>query len=390
MKAIKRSVDCVFRSVTKWAAVPLVLALLVGLLTSWATPAHANFWVVQIVDHAEYAGLYNSLALDTNGHPHISYHGSSTEGLKYAYHDGDTWNLERVDEQLWPFVGQHTSLALDGDDYPHISYFDGLQHILKYAHMDASGWYSETVDASGWAGSYTSLALNGDDYPHISYSAWLLGDLKYAYQDTTGWHVETVDSDGQVGAHTSLALDGAGYPHISYYDADNQALKYAHMDATTTGWLTATVDVGLGEYWQGYTHYISMALDDAGYPHIGYMDVAAGDLKHAYMDASGWHTPTVDSELSSDGGGISLALDGDAYAHFSYYVGGPDFDIKYAFQDAAGWHLGWVRQGYAYTSLALDGDGLPHISYYDGSYFDLRYARYVVADHIFYLPSILH
>jgi hypothetical protein len=351
-------------------------------------------WHLQTVDYRGYAGEYNSLAVDTNGHPHISYHDGFTDGLKYAYYDGHAWNFELVDEDDqvgWPQIGDYTSLGLDGDDHPHVSYYDGVRQALKYAHKDAAGWHSEIVDDTGWIGWYTSLALDPDDYPHISYYAWGDKDLRYAYQDTGGWHIETVDSAGQVGAHTSLTLDGMGYPHISYYDADNQALKYAYLDAT--GWHITTVAVGIGSYWTWQSRTcngtcISLKLDDVDYPHISYMDTGTGALQYAYLGASGWQTMTVDSEVGSYGGGISLALDEDGYAHIGYYSGDPDFNIKYAFQDVAGWHTGVVSRGYAYSSLALDGDGLPHISYYDGFDRDLRYAYYFVANDACYLPIV--
>ncbi|MGH3132798.1 MAG: hypothetical protein ACRDNY_03485, partial [Gaiellaceae bacterium] len=122
-----------------------------------------------------------------------------------------------------------TSLALDGDGHPHISYQDFTTGALKYARFDGTSWQLETVD-TGFVGFWNSLALDGDGHPHISYhdlSDFTTGDLRYARFDGTSWQLETVDGDGDVGRFTSLALDDAGNPHISYYDDTNDALKHA-------------------------------------------------------------------------------------------------------------------------------------------------------------------
>ena len=122
----------------------------------------------------------------------------------------------------------------------------------------------------------------------------------------------------------------------------------------------------------------SLALDGNGYAHISYFDDVNGDLKYAHQDAAGWHLETVDSE-GYVGLHTSLALDGGGYAHISYYDYS-NYDLKYARQDAAGWHTEtvdtWPGEYGGSTSLALDGGGYAHISYYDASpNYNLKYAH---------------
>ena len=58
-------------------------------------------------------GLFSSLALESDGNPHISdYDGGSNGDLKYARWTGTAWEIEIVDS-VWD-VGRYTSLALDG------------------------------------------------------------------------------------------------------------------------------------------------------------------------------------------------------------------------------------------------------------------------------------
>ena len=90
------------------------------------------------------------------------------------------WSIETVDSD--GFVGRHASLALDTNGYPHISYYYGSNGNLKYAKWtDGSEWSLETIDSDGAVGMYTSIALDTNDYPHISYYNNTNNDLKYAY-----------------------------------------------------------------------------------------------------------------------------------------------------------------------------------------------------------------
>lgn len=53
----------------------------------------------------------------------------------------------------------YNSLALDSNDCPHISYCDATSGDLKYARWTGSGWEIEVVDSEGDVGKYTSIAV---------------------------------------------------------------------------------------------------------------------------------------------------------------------------------------------------------------------------------------
>ena len=139
------------------------------------------------MDSSLWEGSYNSLALDSSNHPHISYYNYSNSALNYAYHNGSNWEIETVDQDGYEGPYQYTSLALDSANHPHISYYDSGNKDLKYAYYNGFSWGIETVDNNGDAGIYNSLVLDTFDCPFISYSYFTQPyALKYTFKDADG------------------------------------------------------------------------------------------------------------------------------------------------------------------------------------------------------------
>jgi hypothetical protein len=173
-------------------------------------------------------------------------------------------------------VGPWASLALDSTGSPHISYHDNDNNTLKYAWLSRTVWLSTTVDNSGPTGLFTSLALDSNDVPHIGYG-YSNSSLKYAWLSSTVWHIAEVSTGG---SHASLAPDGADNPYISYHRSSGSDLMIAWMNGTA--WVNEPVDiagtVGL---------YTSLALDSLGDPHISYHAGEGSDnLKYAWGSRS--------------------------------------------------------------------------------------------------------
>lgn len=86
---------------------------------------------LSLVDKSGLVGLWNSIKVDSNDIPHISYCDFTFGDLKYAKWNGFFWDIERIDTE--GDTGWYTSLALDSKGYPHISYYDNINGDLKYA-----------------------------------------------------------------------------------------------------------------------------------------------------------------------------------------------------------------------------------------------------------------
>jgi len=244
-------------------------------------------WHIQTVPHSEIAGGISSLALDSSDHPHISYMQwlpIFRHTLRYGVWDGSSWTVETVD-QTGGSTGGFNSVAVDSNGRPHISYTWHAAAYgpsdLNYAVRTDSGWVTQSVDTPGYVGEGSSLALDSSDYPHISYTDRTNADLKYAWWNPAlaggagAWDITTVDSTGSLFSWTSLALDSSGFAHMSYYNQTNQELRYAAQ--TDSGWDIRTVDASGAYVYQTS----SLALDSSGVAHISYFDGTNQDLMYA-------------------------------------------------------------------------------------------------------------
>lgn len=325
-----------------------------------------------------------SLALDSNGAPHIVYYLQDLTLLRYAHKSGGAWETETIDQG--GVTGVYASLALDGADRPHIAYYEERREDVLYAAWDGDQWQITTVDTAGSSATdgSVSLALDHAGRPHISYRAApsLIADegLRYAAWNGAAWQTQVVDQEGRAGRGSSIAVDAAGRPHISYYDyqylgTGEDGLRYAHWDGAS--WQVQSVDLVFQRYLQSPT---SLALDGAGHPHIAYLDGGNEDLRYAHWDGTTWLKETVDS---SDNVGLypSLALDGSDHPHISYYDR-TNGALKYTRWDGIQWQTETVTDtgnvGY-FTSLALDSAERPHITYYDQTNGVLKYAHWTGA-----------
>ncbi|MEF8873513.1 MAG: fibronectin type III domain-containing protein, partial [Candidatus Thermoplasmatota archaeon] len=174
-----------------------------------------------------------SLAMDPNDFPDISVYDTEDDYLLYldgyGYKSDNEYTLEyhKTYVDLAGDVGRHNSIAIDSEGYPTISYYDKTNGDLKLASQGASGdWSTIHSDWEGDVGSYTSLVLDDTGDPHVSYTNNENSSLKYGRKETF-FGKETVDDSTEMMHTTSIDLGKNGHPRIAYYDYKNADLKYA-------------------------------------------------------------------------------------------------------------------------------------------------------------------
>ncbi len=146
-----------------------------------------------------------SLVLDQEGKAHLVCSYVSLGGreyiLTYSQYLGNTWHSETIRRS---FVGggfdymaplPFASLALDSDGQPHIAYISYAEAKvpflsrpenpageLDYVYWDGATWQTEVIDDSGDIEYYVSLAVDAAGNLHIGYYDQASGDIKYGYR----------------------------------------------------------------------------------------------------------------------------------------------------------------------------------------------------------------
>jgi hypothetical protein len=223
-------------------------------------------WNIQTIDD----GKNPSLVLDSNGNPHISYSSvksyqidkwSGAEIIKYclgyANWNGSGWSTQTVDSD-----GISGSLALDSQGNPHISFSEQYPNNgLKYTSWNGYKWTAQIIDLNSTA---SSLVLDFNNNPHLIYK-WSDGSheelLKYTIWNGTQWNTQTIDETNNLGyGDASLVLDSTGNPNVCYIGGD-WTLKYASLNGIN--WSISNVT-------ENENGLPTLTLDAQDNPHICY------------------------------------------------------------------------------------------------------------------------
>jgi hypothetical protein len=334
----------------------------------WYAVRNGAAWDLEVVDTG-LAGSFNSLALDADGHPRISYlklDPVTNHVLKYAAFDGAAWNLQTVDGSA--DIGGPTALALTSSQSPRIGYMTSAGALL-YALWTGSAWLTQTVANLGTNNLDIDLALDSFNSPHLLYSGF--GDtsvpLTHAYRTGEAWQFQQLDrADEHMGRDNALALDAQGNVHASYLAAQYTDLRYL---AWAPNWLTRTVAAPAGISTTG------IQVRQAA-PHIAYHNQANDFVSLASWDGA-WNIATPDA-VSDTVPNLSLAL-GEAASYLTYYD--PDTQrLLYAHWNGHMWSYQEIATGAdvgLYSQLVLAGDygGVPRIAFWDGSALRVKLAE---------------
>jgi len=354
--------------VRKFVFLMVMILLLGGMIGAFTSTVEAKTkvdWRTEIIN--DYAGGYNSIAIDSSGDPHISYL-NDRYNLMYSEWTENGWTNETVESSY--DVGRYNSLILDSEGNPHISYYDQANSDLKYASKTGGSWVVETVDSKGDLGAHTSITLDSEGHPHISYLSYEYANLKYAEWTGNYWETERVRNfTGIEGEFNSLALDSDGDPHISFYNKEKTSLEYASK--TGQSWEIETVDHP--EY-KDVGEQSSLEIDSSDDPHIVYEAYIGTNLKYASKSDGNWSIFTIDSSKQT---GIhpSMTIDKDDELHVSY-LDYENRELKYAEGYGKNWDIEIIdsRSLFYFSSIAIDDDGDQMVSYYDNENKVLKYA----------------
>jgi FlgD Ig-like domain len=301
-------------------------------------------------------GFHSSIALDTQGEPHIGYSQQlGGPGVRYAALSAGVWTIEQATG-----TGHRPSIALDSQDEPRIAYrVDSFPPETRCAKKVGMTWSSEFVSefaADTWG---PSLALEANGDPGIAFRGGGGGFLNYAHR-TTGfpWMIESpAFFENAMNNSLSLAMDSQGNPRIAFTDGFN--LEYAEKSG---GAWASSVVTNTGED-------CSLALDDLDNPHISFHDDITGDLRYATRIGGAWTIESVDT-AGVTGRATAIALATGGSPSIAYIGNG---QLRFAFRLGGTWTIEVVNpSAQGFPSIDVDAQGRPHIAFlWSGA---LRYA----------------
>ena len=335
--------------------------------------AAAGTWNSTILDSNS---MYNSIAVDASGNPHIVYYQKAESDtaypeLKYAYKDSTGWHIETI-ESTKSGSGYYVSLVLDSQGNPHIAYSESTPDILKYAYRDSTGWHIFDL-VNNTDVSYINLVLYNDQ-PMISYYQNTQEKVMFMYLNGSSWVQETVTSTPQYGHWNSLAVDSNGNAYISFYSLSTTNLKCATRVAPGLWQMNKVDDSGDAGMWN------SIVVDAEGNPHICYIVNAgnysnAGDLRYASWNGTQWIIETV-TTLKASACKLLLDASGNPRIIYTDFTSG---NLKYAYKEGTTWitnFIDTVDGAGNWLSIAMDPSGNLSVSYMSANS-RLKYANLV-------------
>lgn len=318
-----------------------------------------GIWYKEFIDKAigdkwyAYKTSANSLVLDKLGNPRVLY--QSPNGLKYAYKKNGKWYTEIVDSD----GGKYTSIALDTEGNPHISYeslADPYNGQIVYRLRTSVGWSEKIAVGGGLPNTCpTTIQVDKNNNAHIAYFGSTSTDgqhtgLCYASQGLSSgaWRNEfivlhNVLMPSSENRNIYLALDSNGNPHITCGYLQSDGWRFAYIYKEDSPWnpiwhIDVLNDVAHSD--AGFFGlYNSLVLDSKGQPHIcidftKYDSGAYGEssLRYLTKNANGqWNEPvivetfptlassTMPEGMRSIGRWCSLALDSNGNPCISYF-----------------------------------------------------------------------
>ena len=203
-------------------------------------------WVTQAIDTTTtYVGCDSSIAIDQNGHVHVTYRHHSNKDQMIGSNISGTWQRYTVDGGSG--VGYYSDMVVDNDN--------NLQ--MLYRTDAAGGQYKHATGLSGsaWSntassGGYNGFRMQTDALGNVHASMYDSGsdDLVYGMlipDSGNPWSFSAVDTGGDVGLENDIFVDDNNMIHIAYYDSSNQRLKYANKSSGMYLKKEITVDFGV-------------------------------------------------------------------------------------------------------------------------------------------------
>jgi len=294
-------------------------------------------WTIeQIEPYVNAANGDINVVIDGDNKLHVSYWNFDMD-LKYATNKSGSWKTETVaSPDVDTMVGENNSIAVELDGTPHISYhvFDNLmddvnREAIVHATKTGGAWLTETVFSpfnNEVQYGHNVIKIGDNNTIHIAgyqeESGGHYVSIKYAYKTGGQWNYEVAASDDNFPNNTlnvfDMELDSSGIPHIIYATNADRDL-YTSDRAGPNMWASNLFIKNLNQPIAG------LGLD----PIIDSLDLAIGNNGERYLilfENSGKYYMVLNSELnyldSDTSGGIlfpRILVDRNGNLYYMYF-----------------------------------------------------------------------
>lgn len=322
-----------------------------------------NDWVKETVDTQGDAGMYSSIAIDSEGDPCIGYGVEDTFEIRLASRKDGAWSVGMVTSDDSSLV--YPSMVLDSLDRPHFIYLtqsdDSYSCHLNYLVYEGEESVPQQVDQEGCRYNVPSLALDQNDQPHILYHAATLDKLEYTFISGDEWeYLPLATANYSRNESTrSIAVDPVGKVHVCYSIRDLNIFPKAEYAVLEDGsWTSA--DIGS----QGDL-YATVALSPDGEPAVCYMDRMNSDLRFSYLEGDEWTKTTVPPSGIPTGYVPLMRLDREDKPHV-IYCDSYSQHITYAVYDGKSWKIKRndpVESFFDFPALGFNQEGVPYAAF---------------------------
>ncbi len=319
-------------------------------------------WQIQTVDADGDTGFKPSIAIDSDGIPHVVYIDRTQGHFIHAKKTGPNDWIEDLgplaDERMEPGLiflpGNIPAFTVGG---------------IFYVKTD-QGWQLEDMGTYGFWCSAVALAPNGD-VEGIAQGSWGSGSY-------IGWVDGSVRRNGVWGGQAELAtavfypnsvsesivVDANGNPHASFTSNGGEPLQYGVRAYGV--WSVVDLPVGL---------WSSIALDAQGAPRISFTAFPSQELAMSTRSQGVWVTTYLDAPGETSEHTSHVIRNDVSYVTYYEPTRG---DLRLAMFTPTNFmpptDIDVEGDVGAWPSLAVDATGRLHVAYYDVTNGDLKYA----------------
>jgi plastocyanin len=358
-------------------------------------PLASGQFLPQAVDFLSDTGRSPSIAVDSDGLPHLAYLGLNQKlkkgeipparpvtlpmipaVLTATLTKSGVWNYGDViatEDQAKPLkltAKDEVALAVDTSGNGHVAFTE--EGVLKYAVQSGGSYGTPEKIATGKVVGL-SIAVDSKGTPWVS---WLSGNrLEAAAKQGKTWKVQDVtkiSNQASTSARTSIKAGPKG-PVIAYSSGTTPTLA----TQSGKGWSTEKIQPGGGGLG------ISLALDSGGVPTVAYY-TTSGDVRLAQSNGASWKVGTLGRAGRSNASGwsASVAVDKKGTPYVAWYDGKGD-DVRMA--SGSGGSLKPIpitgTQNGELPQVAVASDGsVVYVAWYDHLNLDLDMGTYGVTE----------